>query len=182
MLDDLLQRWKTASVASTREISLAGQVESELEARFWKVLKDWAVAEPAVSLTPARPPVNGQSAAALRRDSAHWQVAVRARGGASVRWKRFAPGPPRARLAEEGGGGPGRLQVPRRTRSSTGSPEDADKRAGLGAEEQDRGAPVRLGKPVSDIASEAVNEGMPWPPVPGRRASAGPDGPPEGGR
>ena len=39
MLDDLLQDWTTTSVASTREISLAGQVESELEARFWKVLK-----------------------------------------------------------------------------------------------------------------------------------------------
>ena len=38
MLDDLLQDWTTTSVASTREISLAGQVESELEARFWKVL------------------------------------------------------------------------------------------------------------------------------------------------
>ena len=81
MLDDLLQSWKTASVASTKEISLAGQVESELEARFWKVLTRWVAAEPAISLTPAAT-VNGRSTAALRMDSAHWQVTMhhRARG------------------------------------------------------------------------------------------------------
>ncbi len=42
MLDDLQEAWDTDAVPSTCEISLWDQVESELEARFLKVLEDWA--------------------------------------------------------------------------------------------------------------------------------------------
>ena len=112
MLDDLLQDWTTTSVASTREISLAAQVESELEARFWKVLKDWAAAEPAVSLTPAAT-VNGRSTAALRTDSAHWQVTMHHRARGTIPDVEFA------RTDQDRSQGrrlPGRLQVPRGAR------------------------------------------------------------------
>ena len=112
MLDDLLQDWTTTSVASTGEISLAGQVESELEARFWKVLKDWAAAEPAVSLTPAAT-VNGRSTAALRTDSAHWQVTMHHRARGTIPDVEFAR---TDQDRAEGRRVPGRLQVPRGAR------------------------------------------------------------------
>jgi hypothetical protein len=75
MLDDLLEDWETTSVASTREISLWAQVESELEARFWKALQDWAASESAVTLTPAAAS-NGRHTADLWAGPAHWRVTL----------------------------------------------------------------------------------------------------------
>jgi hypothetical protein len=75
MLDDLLEDWGTTSVANTREISLWAQVESELEARFWKALQDWAASEPAVTLTPAATS-NGRYTADLWAGPAHWRVTL----------------------------------------------------------------------------------------------------------
>ena len=160
MLDDLLKRWTTTSVASTKEISLAGQVESELEARFWKVLTRWAAAEPAISLTPAAT-VNGRSTAALRTDSAHWQVTMhhRARGTIpDLEFARTDQDSPKVVVYLDGykyHAAPDKNRVA----------EDADKRAGLRAD----GTVVFQfdWEAVSDMAGEAVNEDMPWPPYQG---------------
>ena len=160
MLDDLLKSWTTTSVASTKEISLAGQVESELEARFWKVLTRWVAAEPAISLTPAAT-VNGRSTAALRTDSAHWQVTMhhRARGTIpDLEFARTDQDSPKVVVYLDGykyHAAPDKNRVA----------EDADKRAGLRA----AGTVVFQfdWEAVSDMAGEAVNEDMPWPPYQG---------------
>ncbi|MFD0851735.1 DUF1998 domain-containing protein, partial [Actinomadura adrarensis] len=47
MLGELLDEWESAELASTDDISLLDQVESELEARFVSGLKRWVAAEPA---------------------------------------------------------------------------------------------------------------------------------------
>jgi hypothetical protein len=81
MLDDLLEAWDTSHIASTREISLWDQVDSELEARFLKVLEDWArQSAPDVSLVRGGV-VNGKRVADLRINRedggvAHWQVTL----------------------------------------------------------------------------------------------------------
>jgi replicative superfamily II helicase len=84
MLDDLLEGWDTEDdtevILSTREISLWGQVESELEARFLKVLEDWAGTSPTVSLVRGGV-VGGKKVADLRIELngggiAHWQVTL----------------------------------------------------------------------------------------------------------
>jgi hypothetical protein len=160
MLDDLLQDWTTTSVASTREISLAGQVESELEARFWKVLKDWAAGEPAVSLTPAAT-VNGRSTATLRTGSAHWQVTMhhRARGTIpDVEFARTDQDAPKVVVYLDGykyHAAPDKNKIA----------EDADKRAGLRAD----GTVVFQfdWEAVNDMAGDAISEDMPWPPYQG---------------
>ncbi|MFC5751074.1 DEAD/DEAH box helicase [Actinomadura rugatobispora] len=79
MLDDLLDGWESAEVASTDDISLWDQVESELEARFVAGLRTWA-AEPGAgrALGPAGR-INDRRTADLRvtgRDGTvvHWQV------------------------------------------------------------------------------------------------------------
>ena len=160
MLDDLLQRWTTASVASTKEISLARQVESELEARFWKVLTRWAAAEPAISLTPAAT-VNGRSTAALRTGSAHWQVTMhhRARGTIpDVEFARTDQDAPKVVVYLDGYK---HHAAPRKN----GIAEDADKRAGLRAD----GTVVFQfdWEAVSDMADGVTSENMPWPPYRG---------------
>lgn len=160
MLDDLLTDWTTTSVASTREISLAGQVESELEARFWKVLKDWAAGEPSVSLTSAAT-VNGRSTAALRTDSAHWQVTMhhRARGTIpDVEFARTDTGAPKVVVYLDGYK---YHAAPDKNRIA----EDADKRAGLRAD----GTVVFQfdWEAVNDMAGDAISEDMPWPPYQG---------------
>jgi replicative superfamily II helicase len=160
MLDDLLHGWTTSSVASTGEISLAGQVESELEARFWKLLKDWAAAEPAVSLTPAAT-INGRSTAALRTDAAHWQVTMHHRAKGTIPDVEFA------RTDSSGA----KVVVYLDGYKYHGSPEhnriaeDADKRASLRAD----GAVVFQfdWEAVSDMAGDAIAEHMPWPPYQG---------------
>jgi replicative superfamily II helicase len=160
MLDDLLQDWTPESVASTGEISLAGQVESELEARFWKVLKDWAAAEPSVSLTPAAT-VNGRSTAALRTDRAHWQVTMhhRARGTIpDVEFARTDQDAPKVVVYLDGYK---YHAAPDKNRIA----EDADKRAGLRAD----GTVVFQfdWEAVNDIAGDPTSEDMPWPPYRG---------------
>jgi replicative superfamily II helicase len=89
MLNDLLEDWGTEDVPDTREISLWDQVESELEARFLKVLEDWARASGGeVSLVRAGV-ANGNKTADLRitvpdpdpgastgSRVAHWQVTL----------------------------------------------------------------------------------------------------------
>ena len=160
MLDDLLQGWTTTSVASTREISLAGQVESELEARFWKVLTGGRQREPAISLTPAAT-VNGRSTAALRTDSAHWQVTMhhRARGTIpDLEFARTDQDSPKVVVYLDGYK---YHAAPDKNRIA----EDADKRAGLRAD----GTVVFQfdWEAVSDMAGEAVSEDMPWPPYQG---------------
>jgi hypothetical protein len=160
MLDDLLQGWTTTSVGSTREISLAGQVESELEDRFWQVLKNWAAAEPAVSLTPAAT-VNGRSTAALRTDVAHWQVTMhhRARGTIpEVEFARTHQDTPKVVVYLDGykyHAAPGRNRIA----------EDADQRAGLRA---DGFVVFQLDwEAVSAAAGDPSTEDMPWPPYQG---------------
>jgi ATP-dependent helicase YprA (DUF1998 family) len=160
MLDDLLQDWTTTSVASTREISLSGQVESELEARFWKALKDWAAGEPAVSLTTAAT-VNGRSTAALRTDSAHWQVTMhhRTRGTIpDVEFARTDQDAPKVVVYLDGykyHAASGKNRVA----------EDADQRAGLRAD----GTVVFQfdWEAVNDAAGDAISDDMPWPPYQG---------------
>ncbi|MGH3170863.1 MAG: DUF1998 domain-containing protein, partial [Trebonia sp.] len=78
MLNDLLEGWETGSVADTREISLWEQVESELEARFHKALRDWAQSQGSVSLSGLSN-AGDRKAADLRitlgdGQVAHWQV------------------------------------------------------------------------------------------------------------
>ena len=173
MLDDLLQRWKTTSVASFRRRSRwPGRWKASYEARFWKVLTRWAAGEPAISLTPAAT-VNGRSTAALRTDSAHWQVTMhhRARGTIPRTWSSPAPTRTRRRSWSTSTATTTRRLVKNR------AAEDADKRAGLRAD----GTVVFQfdWEAVSDMAGEAVNEDMPWPPYQGN-AQARP-GLPEGG-
>ena len=160
MLDDLLQDWTTTSVASTREISLAGQVESELEAMFWKVLKDWAAAEPAVSLTPAAT-VNGRSTAALRTDSAHWQVSMHHRARGTIPDVEFARTDQNAPKVVVYLDGYKYHAAPDKNRIA----EDADQRAGLRAD----GIVVFQfdWEAVNDMADDAITEDMPWPPYQG---------------
>ena len=160
MLDDLLQDWTTTSVASTREISLANQVESELEARYWKALKDWAAAEPAVSLTPAAT-VNGRSTAALRTDSAHWQVTMhhRARGTIpDVEFARTDQNAAKVVVYLDG-------YKYHASFNENQIAEDADKRAGLRAD----GTVVFQfdWEAVDEIADDTITENMPWPPYRG---------------
>ena len=136
------------------------QVESELEARFWKVLKDWAAAEPAVSLTPAAT-VNGRSTAALRTDSAHWQVTMhhRARGTIpDVEFARTDQDAPKVVVYLDGYK---YHAAPDKNRIA----EDADKRAGLRAD----GTVVFQfdWEAVNDMAGDAISEDMPWPPYQG---------------
>ena len=160
MLDDLLQDWTTTSVASTREISLAGQVESELEARFWKVLEDWAASQPAVSLTPAAT-VNGRSTAALRTEAAHWRVTMhqRARGTIpDVEFARTDQDAPKVVVYLDG-------YKHHASAKENRVAEDADKRAGLRAD----GFTVFQfdWEAVSDMAGDETAEDMPWPPYQG---------------
>ena len=80
MLDDLLDDWDTTPVGSTGEISLWDQVESELEARFWQALLDWAASETVVSLSRSGAG-DGRYTADLRIGAAggtvvHWQVTL----------------------------------------------------------------------------------------------------------
>ena len=160
MLDDLLQDWTTTSVASTREISLAGQVESELEARFWKALKDWAAAEPAVSLTPAAT-VNGRSTAALRTDSAHWQVTMHHRAGGTIPDVEFARTDQNAAKVVVYLDG----YKYHASFNENQIAEDADKRAGLRAD----GTVVFQfdWEAVDEMADDTITENMPWPPYRG---------------
>src|SRR5208283_1958180 len=124
MLDDLLQRWKTTSLA------------------------------PAAT-------VNGRSTAALRTDSAHWQVTMhhRARGTIpDLEFARTDQDSPKVVVYLDGykyHAAPGKNRVA----------EDADKRAGLRAD----GTVVFQfdWEAVSDMAGEAVSEDMPWPPYQG---------------
>jgi ATP-dependent helicase YprA (DUF1998 family) len=160
MLDDLLQGWTTISVASSGEISLAGQVESELEARFWTVLKAWAAAEPAVSLTPAAT-VNGRSTAALRTDAAHWQVTMhhRARGTIpDVEFARTDQDAPKVVVYLDG-------YKHHAAPKENSIAEDADKRAGLRAD----GTVVFQfdWEAVNAMAGDTISEDMPWPPYQG---------------
>ena len=160
MLDDLLQDWTTTSVASTRDISLLGQVESELEARFWKALKDWAAAEPAVSLTPAAT-VNGRSTAALRTDSRALagHPAAPARGTIpDVEFARTDQTPLKVVVYLDGYK---YHAAPDKNRLA----EDADKRAGLRA---DGTVVFQLDwDDVNAMAGDAITEDMPWPPYQG---------------
>ncbi len=160
MLDDLLQDWTTTSVASTREISLAGQVESELEARFWMVLKDWAAGEPAVSLTPAAT-VNGRSTASLRTGSAHWQVTMHHRARRTIPDVEFARTDRAAPKVVVYLDGYKYHAAPDKNRIA----EDADQRAGLRAD----GTVVFQfdWEAVNDMAGDAISEDMPWPPYQG---------------
>ena len=160
MLDDLLQNWTTTSVASTGEISLAGQVESELEARFWQTLTRWAAAEPAVSLTPAAT-VNGRSTAALRMGSAHWQVTMhhRARGTIpDVEFARTDTSAAKVVVYLDG-------YKYHASFDKNQIAEDADKRAGLRAD----GTVVFQfdWEAVDDMADDTITEDMPWPPYRG---------------
>ncbi|HEX3964819.1 MAG TPA: DEAD/DEAH box helicase [Trebonia sp.] len=81
MLEDLLEDWDTSDIPSTRDISLWDQVESELEARFLKVLEDWArMSSGAVTLVRGGV-VNGKKVADLHVNLhggsvAHWQVTL----------------------------------------------------------------------------------------------------------
>jgi hypothetical protein len=160
MLDDLLGDWTTTSVASTREISLAGQVESELEARFWKVLKDWAASEPAVSLTPAAT-VNGRSTAALRTDSAHWQVTMHHRARGTIPDVEFARTDQEASKVVVYLDGYKYHAAPDKNRIA----DDADQRAGLRAD----GTVVFQfdWEAVNAMAGDEISEEMPWPPYQG---------------
>ncbi|HEY1914281.1 MAG TPA: DEAD/DEAH box helicase [Streptosporangiaceae bacterium] len=177
MLDDLLDDWTTTSVASTQEISLAGQVESELEARFWNVLQRWAASEPDVSLTPAAA-VNGRSTAALRTGKAHWQVSMHHRAGATIPDVEFARTDreaPKVFVYLDGYAYHASLAKNRIA-------EDADLRDSLRADgnvvfQFDREA-------VNEIAEQPVSETMPWPPYKGnaqalaRQACTAADGAP----
>jgi hypothetical protein len=80
MLDSLLEKWETDTVADTGEISLWDQVESELEARFHKALRDWAETTADVSLSGVST-AGGKKAADLRITTedgqvAHWQMTL----------------------------------------------------------------------------------------------------------
>ncbi|MEU6034691.1 DEAD/DEAH box helicase [Actinomadura sp. NPDC047616] len=79
MLRDLLDTWEVASVASTDDISLWDQVESELEARFLAALKKWAGAPGAGRALGLAGRVNDRRTADLRITGpdgtvVHWQV------------------------------------------------------------------------------------------------------------
>ena len=160
MLDDLLQDWTTTSVASTREISLAGQVESELEARFWEVLTRWAAADPAVSLTPAAT-VNGRSTAALRTDRGHWQVTMHHRAKGTIPDVEFARTDQDAPTVVVYLDGYKYHAAPGKNRIA----EDADQRAGLRAD----GTVVFQfdWEAVRDMTDDEIIEDMPWPPYQG---------------
>ncbi|WP_329521369.1 DEAD/DEAH box helicase [Spirillospora sp. NBC_01491] len=78
MLDELLDDWSTAPVASTDDISLVNQVESELEARFLQALIAWAGKPGTGRAFGSGPRLNDRRTADLRiaaRDEVvHWQV------------------------------------------------------------------------------------------------------------
>lgn len=78
MLADLLDGWETASVASTDEISLINQVESELEARFLDALIRWAGKPGTGRAISPGPRLNDRRTADLRiavgDEVVHWQV------------------------------------------------------------------------------------------------------------
>ncbi|HEU5026824.1 MAG TPA: DEAD/DEAH box helicase [Spirillospora sp.] len=78
MLADLLEEWETASVASTDDISLVNQVESELEARFLDALMRWARKPGSGRAISPGPRLNDRRTADLRiasgDDVVHWQV------------------------------------------------------------------------------------------------------------
>ncbi|GAA4241776.1 DEAD/DEAH box helicase [Actinomadura meridiana] len=78
MLTDLLDGWETASVASTDDISLVNQVESELEARFLDALMRWGRAPGSGRAIASGPRLNDRRTADLRvaagDDVVHWQV------------------------------------------------------------------------------------------------------------
>ncbi|MES9539948.1 DEAD/DEAH box helicase [Actinomadura sp. NPDC000600] len=78
MLADLLEGWETASVASTDDISLVNQVESELEARFLDALLRWAGKPGTGRAVSPGPRLNDRRTAHLRiaagDDVVHWQV------------------------------------------------------------------------------------------------------------
>ena len=124
------------------------------------MLKDWAAAEPAVSLTPAAT-VNGRSTAALRTDSAHWQVTMhhRARGTIpDVEFARTDQDAPKVVVYLDGYK---YHAAPKKNRIA----EDADKRAGLRAD----GTVVFQfdWEAVNDMAGDPISEDMPWPPYQG---------------
>jgi len=160
MLDDLLQGWTTTSVASTGEISLAGQVESELEARFWQVLKNWAAAQPTVTLTPAAT-VNGRSTAALRTEAAHWQVTMHHRARGTIPDVEFARSDTTGAKVVVYLDGYKNHAAPKRNTIAA----DADKRAGLRAD----GTVVFQfdWEAVNGMAGDPAREDMPWPPYRG---------------
>ena len=150
-------------------------MESELEARFWQVLKDWAAAEPAVSLTPAAT-VNGRSTAALRTGKAHWQVTMHHRARSTIPDVEFArtdQDTPKVVVYLDGykyHAAPGHNRIA----------EDADQRARLRAD----GIVVFQfdWEAVGDMAGDEISEDMPWPAVPGQRAGTCQEGLPECGR
>ncbi|TDD64342.1 DEAD/DEAH box helicase [Actinomadura darangshiensis] len=78
MLTELLEEWETASVASTDDISLVNQVESELEARFLDALMRWARKPGSGRALSSGPRLNDRRTADLRitagDDVVHWQV------------------------------------------------------------------------------------------------------------
>ncbi|WP_021594076.1 DEAD/DEAH box helicase [Actinomadura welshii] len=78
MLAELLEDWETASVASTDDISLVNQVESELEARFLDALMRWARKPGSGRALSSGPRLNDRRTADLRitsgDDVVHWQV------------------------------------------------------------------------------------------------------------
>ena len=123
MLDDLLGDWATASVPDTGEISLWDQVESELEARFLKVLEDWARRFSRSVLYRRGAVLNGYRTADLRISR---RTGSRALAGDPAEHHR---GHPPGRGVPAGGRRPAdrrrlprRVRLPRGARTRTGSP------------------------------------------------------------
>jgi ATP-dependent helicase YprA (DUF1998 family) len=160
MLDDLLAGWATTPVVSTGQISLAGQVESELEDRFWKVLTAWARGAPDVLLSQAAT-INGRSVATLRTANAHWQVTMHHRAGNTIPDVEFA------RTDRDGAKAVVYLDGYKYHASPEHNQiaEDADKRAGLRAD----GTVVFQfdWEAVTEMDEDPVTESMPWPPYQG---------------
>ncbi|WP_021591493.1 DEAD/DEAH box helicase [Actinomadura welshii] len=83
MLEELLDEWRTASVADTSEISLWDQVESELESRFLEGLESWAKRDGGNASLTRGPVVGGRKTADLRIEVPNAEA-----GGATVRrWR-----------------------------------------------------------------------------------------------
>jgi len=172
MLTDLLEDWRTDDVTDTREISLWDQVESELEARFLKVLEDWArTSDGDVSLVRAGV-INGYKVADLRinaqgpgssggRGVVHWQVTLQNTvkdTRPDVMFRRVDDVPMEVAVYLDGyfyHAAPGRDRLA----------DDARRRAGLRAD----GAVVfQLNwDDVNAMAGDHGGEHVPWPPYAG---------------
>ncbi|WP_248965309.1 DEAD/DEAH box helicase [Sphaerisporangium perillae] len=81
MLDTLLEEWEVAAVATTGDISLWDQVESELEARFLGGLEAWARRGDTPGTLARGEIVNGRKTADLRIEGPdgmirHWRVTL----------------------------------------------------------------------------------------------------------